>query len=371
MRTARVVVTAEPFGFGPASKMLAVAARLKKLGADVTVVARGTANELAVAGGLAALPERSPAARSAIDQADACLNVMNFDFTMSHDAGDLPTVYLDTLFWFWRHDPWASLRAAAYFAQWFPGVGLAVARASGRGGPTVEIVGPILPVVPKGSAAREDMILVNFGGLDSDYARVGLDTLFPRTVVEAILPVLRDRSRSRIVVAGGASTVAAVRDLIRPPDEAACLSPSRFQEMLRRATLLITTPGLEVPIEAFVARTPTVFLPPFSPTQAHQLAVFRRAGLASNCIGDFSHWVLPHDHTDEFAVVRALSDRYVSSRKFHADAMRTLEHMLQEGARRAAVERQDRFVSSCPTDGVDVVVGRIIELTARARTAAL
>jgi hypothetical protein len=101
----------------------------------------------------------------------------------------------------------------------------------------------------------------------------------------------------------------------RPLASPATLSNRTYLERLQHADVLLTSPGLNAPLEAFAAGVPVAFLPPQNLTQVFHLRAYVDAGLAAPGLG--LHELLP-----EFDVASSTPEK-----RGTADVLRALAQL--------------------------------------------
>lgn len=188
----------------------------------------------------------------------------------------LPIVYVDSLPYLWAKASEVPARdaVALYCAQSFPGRSLArTSPLAGRG--DLVWVDPIVP--PARRRTGGGGVVVNVGGLHSHLAG---------GAVEAYLSLIVLPLAERLAAAG--RPVAAVCGNLpaRFRERLAALLPGRppvgaqlgadFDTLLRRADLLITSPGSTTLLQASAMRLPTLLLPPQNLSQILNAALFAR-----------------------------------------------------------------------------------------------
>jgi len=297
--TKRLIGVASSFGYGPVSKLLAVAKPLKTLGYDLCFVGRGPALELAQhfpfdrvlawqdAG------DRRDIERE-LEKAEGIVNVMEPRFGDLARPPSLPHFYIDSLFWMWsRLDP-RTAHADIYFIQNFVGVQAQVDRwrAEMR---NPQIVGPVVDISGSPPApparARPPALVINFGGLASGSMRQGQELAYPGILLRLLLPILnRVAGRYEKITFTGNRKVMAYLDQQFPQRAPNIyfthLSHKAFLTLLRSARCLLTSPGLTTTYEAFLLNVPVRFLPPQNYSQTLMLDHYRQAGLSDYAL----HW---------------------------------------------------------------------------------
>lgn len=106
----RILVTAEAFGFGPPSKLHAICVELAKRGIDSHYAGHGTSLTFARSNyqaytSITPVAEMTELASIRPDGFDAALSVMDPFLALWAGFHGLPSVYVDSLHWFWRWPP--------------------------------------------------------------------------------------------------------------------------------------------------------------------------------------------------------------------------------------------------------------------------
>ncbi|MCB9660521.1 MAG: hypothetical protein H6726_22950 [Sandaracinaceae bacterium] len=276
-------------------------------------------------------------------------------------AAGVPLVFVDVLFWMKRQRTHAMDVASVYVIENYPGVDARLADLPVDGAIRV---GPILARSKRASDGRAP-VHVSIGGAASPDLVPGRNTQYPTRVV-----ALADRLAQRegwpfLEVAMGSAARASV--VPRSRAGAVTLDGATYRRRLTQADALLTSPGLNGPLEAFVAEVPVVFLPPQNLTQVFHLRAYEEAGLTPAGLGLAD--LLPGFHVDARApeavgtalvldALARLSDRHWES---------VLEHVM---ARLAAVRtepfeqtrRQRAWVDSLGIDGASEVADQIRRL---------
>jgi hypothetical protein len=274
-----------PFGYGPASKAIALARRLREEW-RLVFAGRGSALELVartpdlfdeVLEGSAA----DPVCAARMARAWGVVSVMDRDAGDAAERLGKPLFVVDSLAWMRAASPASFVGARVYWAQRFPGV-----RVEGLV-PRPSLIGPILAERVGGSLPRDGGLVIHLGGSAAPRGREGLYAAYARFVTKAVLEAgLGDRFRE-ISVLGGAAAIAALEAPVR--SGLSCiesLAPEDARDRLARAEAVLTAPGLTTTIECFQDGTPTWFLPPQNYSQWCILRHLRAAGVADGAL----HW---------------------------------------------------------------------------------
>jgi hypothetical protein len=282
MSRQNLVLCAQSVGYGPVSKLLAIAERLWALEAPLTFVGHGTALELAsrshlFAEAIAARADE-PQARRAIGAGAAVLSVMDADFARLALESDLPLFVVDSLAWLRQPIPREFLAARRYWVQNFPGVGEHIAGVR----PEPSLVGPIVSDRAPRRFPDAPGLVVNLGGYETPYASASDDSGYADFVVEGFLESgLAGVYRDAPLFLGGSDLVDRLRLRFRRSSlRFASLSWPDAAAVRAQAEVVLTAPGLTSTLEAFRSGRPAFFLPPQNFSQWEILERLAGAGLA-------------------------------------------------------------------------------------------
>jgi hypothetical protein len=292
----RLVCVASGYGYGPVSKLLAVAKRLKALGYALCFVGRGPAWELARHFPFdEMLVWEETGDHGSIEQelglSNGIVNVMEPKFGVLAQRTPLPHFYIDSLFWMWsRLHTWTA-KADIYFVQNFPGVQAKMNqwRANIR---NPQLVGPIVDVPDDWQGQdKSATLVVSFGGLESGSLKADQELVYPHILTSLLLPILNeaDFRYESIVFTGNEGVMSYLdRQFYTRPDRVqfAHLSHHSFVSLLRSARCILSSPGLTTAYEAFLLRIPVRFLPPQNYSQTLMLDHYIKTGLSDLTL----HW---------------------------------------------------------------------------------
>lgn len=361
-RRPSLVVSALPFGYGPAAKALAIARRLPP-GVRRVFVGEGSALELVARtdGVFDTIVEgraSSPEAAAHLARAYAVLSLMDREAARAATAHGVPLVVVDSLLWMRRDVPDDLRTAASYVAQRFPGL------EPERFEPRPQVVGPLVGPTPSHDG-RRDGLVVHLGGSAAPDGRRPLYLAYARLVVGALLRAGLTTRFHALTFLGGSAVMDEVRQEVRraAPGLASRLTttprdPDGARQVTAAAAALLTAPGLTSTLEAFTDGTPAWFLPPQNYSQWCILRRLRAAGAAPGAL----HWedlpgvgtVQEREEPSVYdAVVPATIDRLV-----HDDATvdRLARHLADVGERAGEVAAaQASFRGSLGPDGLDDV----------------
>ena len=279
-----VLLTAEPYAFGPSSKMITIAKAIRGH-CRVTILGRDIVHDYAAANGFSCeaytlldLDRQVPL----LSAQDVALNVMNFELDGVFRKSGVPTFYLDTLFWFWDTPVWERSDPVRYFCQDFPGTHAAIANTKAPFRNRISVIGPVVDTSRRCKQSKPQHVLVNFGGLESDFVKIGSNSSYPFLVLDAILGEIQSRFDVPVIVTTRDSVAIRLQQRYSHFDRVtfAALSQGEFLDALSTSACVFTTPGVETVYEAFLHEIPVFFLPPSLNSQYYQLEVYKAAGVA-------------------------------------------------------------------------------------------
>lgn len=290
---AKILMTAAPYGFGPTAKLLCLAQALSGRH-ELTYVGGNPGLQLAATAGFDRVLDFgsrdawSAEAAAALRSADLLITV--------HEARPLylgfgipeRTLFLDTLLWARPIPVPECCLPTVYVSQRFFRPPL-----TGRGlTDRVRLVGAIVPrnstvSTPTGYQrprvgpvrGNRTRVLVNLGGLKSPLMLPGADVLYARAVVRLVAKTrLADGTLDFCLPS---YLTAYFGELQSMCPNARFSSPDYrdFQDLLSRASLLLTTPGLESVLEGLAHNVPMAFLPAHNGTQFLQDSAYRENSL--------------------------------------------------------------------------------------------
>jgi hypothetical protein len=273
----RVLVTAQPFGFGPAAAMAQVFDHLRPRVRFLAFAGAGHTCDIHMR-----LPYDAVHRLPADDGGeafgrlcagyDASLIACDFSVAEAARAAGIPFGIYDPIPWFWPRWPSVVESAALYMCQDFFGVRELV-RDAGR--KTVVVVPPVLPSFPRAAEKRSRHVLVNLGGLRNPFQSQEDSAAYAR-LVTAIVPGV-----ARLYPAVHVATSQSIAESLQHNLPAArTVSPREAQHLLGTGELAVMTPGLGNIYEAAALARRVFWLPPANNSHGQQLDMLRRRGLA-------------------------------------------------------------------------------------------
>jgi len=278
----RLLLNAEPFGFGPSAAIAAFFPRLRPHFAKIGYLGKRHTLDLQTP-----LPydevhdvsaeergKRSEWLTPIFRQYDILFTAMDHKVAGEAARAGLKVFYYDALAWYWPEIPEAVRNCDLYLAQDFFGVAERLkSRFSGHA--AAHAVPPIVSSPPRDR--KGSRVLVNLGGLQHPHWSPEDVVRYARSVLAAL---------RRALPAGEEPVVAASRlvaDELR--GEGVRFYPRQEMEgLLARARIAFMTPGLGNIYDAAACGLPTIWLPPVNDSQGRQLRLIEGQGLSDGSL---------------------------------------------------------------------------------------
>ncbi len=337
MNKKRLLLNAEPFGFGPTAAIADCFPYLRKHFGKVGYVGVGFTLDLQrplpydALHDISGVPAQSQDAALAeiFSQYDVFLTALDFGMAEKARAAGLKVVIYDPLTWYWKAIPPVVKAADIYIAQDFFGVRERLAAEPHHfNAANVRVVPPIIGDVGH-CAGERDTVLLNLGGLNNPFWSAEGTLAYARLIVEAFTKVA---SNVEVVITAN-KCIAANQRIAEELAEFGVknLSRSEMQEVLKGAKFALMTPGLGNIYDAARFDIPTIWLPPANDSQGQQLFMLVESDMIDGHV-DWHH-LLPGKAIDYSAeqteVLKKVADA-VTRTCGSKTAKRVLERHLAE-----------------------------------------
>lgn len=270
----RLLLNAEPFGFGPSVAVASIFPYLRKRFKNVGFV--GKAHTLDVQRKLpynatfdiSNLRPDEEKARLKEIAGNYDLFFTAMDFPMAKQMRDLGIPKIcryDALAWYWPELPESLDTNDLYLAQNFFGVQERLAAQEGRFA-LAHVVPPLVP--GKQTREKPDHVLINLGGLQNPLWTIEETTKYARKLIAALFDVIP--ATEKVMIA----TSKAIAERVGSPK--LIYTREEMRAILGRSKYAFMTPGLGNIYDSAVYDLPTTWLPPANDSQGQQLDLLRK-----------------------------------------------------------------------------------------------
>lgn len=274
--SARLLLNAEPFGFGPSAAIASIYPHLRAEFETVSYV--GKHHTLDLQQGLdytkihdvsfMGKDEREDVLIPIMQEYDVFISAMDHKMVEIAQKAGLKTCYYDALAWYWKDIPQSVKQADLYMAQDFFGVEERLSSIFGRHAQNTALVSPIVSR-PAISAPKEH-VLINLGGLQNPYWPIEDITAFAHHVIDLAKQAIP--ADEKLLIACSQSVVERLGR-----DDVQTFPREQMQDVLSGAKWAFMTPGLGNIYDAAAYDIPTIWLPPANDSQGQQLRLLQAA----------------------------------------------------------------------------------------------
>jgi hypothetical protein len=373
----RVGFVEDGWGFGPTAKAMAVAEELEGRATRV-FVGQESQLELARHGPFERLVDAdsmawpvTPDLKRELDSCSVLVVVMNRRIAQWARRRRIPCVYVDGLAWMRAEAPDVP-GDVRYCAENYPGTAETFDLWRSRF-EAAEIVGPILSRdTRRRSGEPDDAFLINFGGLSSHVVDPCTLVTYAGAMSQCALDALKGTG-GRVIITGGRSIIEQLdREMlltIRPGVRLTSLSHAEFLAELRRARLLISSPGKTASNEAAACGVPCIYLPAQSLSQTLLLEVMEREGVTETLDWSHLYGLSNANAADEAGEADACRRIANAIRRFgwdvdarHRVTRFLLRSIKSDSRQMMLVKRQTQFVTSLGERGSPHVAAHVLDL---------
>ena len=132
----------------------------------------------------------------------------------------------------------------------------------------------------KSEKKKSNIVLVNFGGGESTFIQPGINSNYGLQMLNLLINLMPNFYGKEIIICGGTKIIETVKKKAKSYNiKALTLSNNDYLNLLDKAEILISSPGLNAIFEALYRNIPIVFLPPQNISQVYQLNEYENAGL--------------------------------------------------------------------------------------------
>lgn len=285
----QIAFEAIPFGYGPASEIVAIAREIRaRCAKDPRLVAVGdlTSYRIFASGSLFDEVYRfdydtstlSPEIESVLESSDAVISGHSPKFLDAVDEASLSCFVVNTLDWMQTIDEETLTEDAhRYYVPWFPGADQTASENETFRIDPIRNNHTLADVAKTHNEPEEGFVCVNFGGMESPLG--SNDELAVATATEIVAAAESTDQTWRLQFNGGGKAMQRIDREIESDDvELEMITETRPHERfladIAQCEVLFTVPGLNITYEALYYRAPMMFLLPMNYSQHLQLRCF-------------------------------------------------------------------------------------------------
>ena len=348
----RLLLNAEPFGYGPAAAIATFFPHLHKFFSTIGYVGKGHTLDLqrhlpydkvhdlrGVSG-----EEEQRHLANIFSQYDILLTATDFGVATAAKRAGLHVIIYDPLTWYWPKIPKAVREADLYIAQDFIGVRKRLKEQSTLF-PTRELVPSIVERVKP--TKKKKHVLINLGGLQNPFLKTKDLVAYARLIIESI-----KLNEGEDLIISTSSSIASDLRKHRPK----AYSREEMKRVLSETNYAFMTPGLGNVYEAAAYGIPTVWLPPTNDSQGQQAALLQKEKLMSTAV-DWKD--ITGDHIDYFgkqqAVLRRIATQIRAATRDTAAQMNLVKKLAAQQSRARKQPKASRLLARFGTGGAKQV----------------
>lgn len=279
---AKIIAIAENYAYGPVGKLLTVTKKLIENGHEIIFIGEGTAYQLGSKEPFNKILKINTNSENfqketenIFKDTDLLLSCMDRSSVIYAEKLHIPTIWLDTLFWWYDEIPDYMLNVDCYIKQNTLNDEVNYKKYADKM-KNLHSVGPIVDLTPLKKVQKKNQILVAYGGMEGEGVfKVGVDSHYPYIVTDLLVNKVDFSKFDKVVFTGNERIIKELEEKYGNEKFIFCsMSHDNFIKELIDSQLSLMVPGLETPLEAFSYRIPTFFLPPLSSSQYVQLNDF-------------------------------------------------------------------------------------------------
>lgn len=273
----KILLNAEPFGFGPTAAIASFFPYLKGQVSHIAYIGAGHSLNLQESLPYQHMIESSHMDDNAImaqmKHYDVFVTAMDFHMAALAKQAGLKVIIYDALTWFWNTPPQGFTSADLYVAQDFIGVKNKLKNIMAH--PNSVTVPPILQ--HQDMQRTGEHVLLNFGGLIHPFWSLDDATLYADKCYKAVVSALP--KDEKLIVSASAPIAQAL-----PHMNAKSYSREQMIHMLQKSKYAFMTSGLGNIYDAAQFNLPTLWLPPSNDSQGMQLELIEKEGMVDASI---------------------------------------------------------------------------------------
>lgn len=293
----KLLLNAEPFGFGPTAAIATFFPYLRDKFDYVGYIGKNHTLDLQKDLPYDAMHDVSQASESEIKETlgkyHIFVTALDFEMAAVAKAAGLKVIIYDPLTWYWKIVPDVVSQSDLYIAQDFFGVQERLQKEPALFPENIQIVPPIVSQRRPRTSKRHT--LINLGGLQNPLWSVDDVFHYAKTFIEAIKGCVSE-SEELIIATSNAIAVKLNDDKVRS------YTRSEMYDILENTKYAFMTSGLGNIYDAAKFDIPTIWLPPANDSQGQQLDLLKKHGMSDGQI-DWADLGKPIDYFAEQTIV--------------------------------------------------------------------
>lgn len=261
----RLLLNAEPFGFGPTAAIAALHPHLDRDIEEIAYIGSGHTLDLQRHLPYAKVYDQNQMSaqeqQDVLQHYDVLLTASDFDLARAAKQAGLKLCIYDPLSWYWKKFPTIAREADLYIAQDFFGVRSRLQKVF-NGCSSYKVVPPIINICTPTTVPRQG-VLLNLGGLQNPHWPLDEAVDYARTILNAVRRALP--AGEKLIVA----TSKAIATSLDDPD-VKTYSVEDMHALRRECLIAFMTPGLGNIFDAAADNVATIWLPPANDSQGQQ-----------------------------------------------------------------------------------------------------
>lgn len=367
----RILIYAAPFSYGPTGKALSLASHLKDY-YDIDFAGYDTSRELIALDALSTSKNFEPIPLESLsdkrlESYSLIISCSDLGLALKARRLGIKSVMFDSVFW-WRSPKVEDILSIdAYIVQDFLGVNKAIDSLKNKPY-NLHKVGAVfrksIDLVEK-TSNQTKKILINYGGIESPYIRVPINSKYPFIITDMLSPLFKAKSDFEFLVTGRHHVMEALASEYQHHDNVRfkTLEHYAFLSCIGSSDLVITTPGIETFYETVYLGKSSVLLLPHNSTQYLQLLALIDAGIESPICHygyygrDFTYKRSIDESEEVRDVIENLNSLY-SSQKFLSNYLDNLYDLINNRLTKSDIYevRKQQYLTKTGTNGGQSVV---------------
>ncbi len=361
----RLLLNAEPFGFGPTAAIASFFPHLRDHFNEIAYIGKHHTLDLQrnlpydVVYDVSDVDKSDYTEKllSTLSDYDVFLSAMDHKMVRLAQQAGLKTFYYDALTWYWKDIPETVKNVDSYIAQDFFGVKERINK-DFVGIKNITIVPPIIKTMPK--ETNKDITLINLGGLQNPYWPIDDIVNYATAIITALRTIIPDDEK--IIIASSNIIAERLSHLgVKTYDRAT------MQNILQQSKVAFMTSGLGNIYDAACHDLPTVWLPPANDSQGQQLDLLKAHKMYDGAISwsDLSNSPEPKYKEEQISVLNQIASL---SKKISRDSH--VKNKLMTASKKAYEDICDRdksqtskLIALFGTNGDRYVADHIIKKT--------